>query len=112
MNEASETEGDVTNPTTGTPHKKHKLTLLEKLLGQQFEDPSVASGAAAVTSSEVVQTVINHYKGIPTISLRDKPLQWWKINKHIMPNLLWEQRGQLFFQRTWINMFFCMRTLI
>ena len=68
-----------------------------------------------------------HYSGTPTISLRDKPLQWGKLNKH-MPNLaklalkylgivaksvpseclfsvagkklIWEQRGQLFFQRT------------
>ena len=28
-----------------------------------------------------------HYSGTPTISLRDKPLQWGKLNKHIMPNL-------------------------
>ena len=80
-------EASATVPTKGTPYKKHKLTLLEKLLGRQFEDPSVASGAAAVTRSGVVLAEISHYKGTPTISLRDKPLQWWKLNKHIMPNL-------------------------
>ena len=36
VTEVSETESDVTDPasvTTGIPHKKRKLTLLEKLLG-------------------------------------------------------------------------------
>jgi len=90
VTEGLQTESDVTDPasaTTGIPHKKPKLTVLEKLLGNQFEDPSAASGAAAVSSSEIVQAEISHYKGTPAISLRDKPLQWWNLNKHILPNL-------------------------
>ena len=71
----------------GTPCKKPKLNLLEKLLGKQFDNVSIASGAAAVSSSEIVQAEISHYRGILVISLRDKPLQWWNLNKHILPNL-------------------------
>ena len=85
------TENDVTEVTEGegTPCKKPKLKLLEKLVGKQFDNVSVASGAAAISSSEIVQVEISHYKRIPVISLRDRPLQWWNLNKHdiILPNL-------------------------
>ena len=37
--------------------------------------------------SKIVQAEISHYKGTPAIRLRDKPLQWWNLNKHILPNL-------------------------
>ena len=40
-----------------------------------------------MSTSEIVQAEISHYKGTPVISLRDKPLQWWSLNKHILPNL-------------------------
>ena len=39
------------------------------------------------TAPGFVQAEISHYKGTPVISLRDKPLQWWSLNKHILPNL-------------------------
>jgi len=71
--EVSEVETDVTEEST--PCKKPRLTLL-------FEDQSVTSGAAVVSRGEIVQAEISHYKGMPVICLREKPLQW--RNKHIL----------------------------
>ena len=33
-----------------------------------------------------MQAEISHYKGMPVIGLREKPLWWWNLNKHILPN--------------------------
>ena len=30
---------------------------------------------------------ISHYKEMPAIGMRYKPLQWWNLNKHVLPNL-------------------------
>jgi len=54
------------------------------LLGKRFEDQSVTSGAAVVSRNEAE---ISHYKGMPVIGLREKPLLWWNLNKHILPKL-------------------------
>ena len=35
-----------------------------------------------------MQAEISHYKGMPAIGLRDKPLQWWNLNKHILVKLV------------------------
>jgi len=34
-----------------------------------------------------VQAEISNYKGMPVIGLREKQLQCWNLNKHILPNL-------------------------
>ena len=87
--EFTETENDVTKLTEGEcmPCKKPKLNMLEKLLRKQFDSVSIAYRAATVSSSEITQAEIRGYKGILVISLRDKPLQWWNLNKYILPNL-------------------------
>ena len=84
----TETENDVIElmEGEGTACNKPKLNLLEKLLGKQFDNVSIASGVAAISSSEIVQAKISHNKGILVMSLRDKSLQWWN-NTHILPIL-------------------------
>ena len=68
-----------------TSPKKQKTTLLEKQLGKQFEGTTTT---VAVSENEIVQVEISHYKSASPISLRDKPLHWWNLHKHVLPNLV------------------------
>ena len=55
-----------------TSPKKQKTTLLEKLLGKQFEGTTTM--VVAVSENEIARVEISHYKSASPISLRDKPL--------------------------------------
>ena len=66
VTEVREAKTDVTEESA--PSKKLRLTLLEKLFGNGFEDQT--AGTAAVSRREIVQAEISQYKGMPAIGLR------------------------------------------
>ena len=72
-----------------TSPKKQKITLLEKLLGKKFES---TPSTVAISENEIVQAEISYYKSASPISLRDKPLDWWNKQKHLLqswPKSIW-----------------------
>ena len=93
QNEVSETDGEVVEVEEpekeavvecSTTPKKQKTTLLEKLLGRKFEGNQTT---ITVSENEIVQAEISYYKSASPIGQKDKPLNWWNVCKHVLPNL-------------------------
>ena len=65
----------------GSPAKRPKGNILEKMLGDKFDSSHnhTMEEATTVSYSELMNAEISQYKSESSLNLREDPLKWWRL---------------------------------